>query len=168
MDLYLMRHGDAVDLGDQGAETDEERMLSRRGREQTRQVARGLRVLGCRPQAVFTSPLVRARQTAEIVAQVLGLQRAVKAADVLMPGTPVAEVRRWLGRLRDDSVMLVGHMPDLGVLAGSLVSRSGDVAIAFKKSGICRIEIPRAGRAQGTLEWLAPPALLQRPARRRD
>ena len=166
MELYLMRHGAAVNVGEQGARTDAERMLSAEGVEKTTAVARGLKAAGLVDlERVIASPLVRARQTAEIVARVLAPRIEVELADELAPGADPPDVVRWLRSQREARILLVGHMPDLSVLASYLIAGSDRGCIEFKKAGIAKITFDHAvQRGAGCLEWLLPPGLLRRLA----
>lgn len=161
MELYLLRHGSAVDIGEWGVRTDGERMLTRKGRECTEEVLRALREV-CRPQGIWTSPLVRACETAEIAREVLAAEVPVKRLEFLLPGGNTVGLLQWLSSRKEDSLMLVGHMPDLAILAGSLTSGVESGGIAFKKSGVCCIVFEeRIGKGKGQLGWLVTPSLLR-------
>lgn len=165
MNLYLMRHGAAFDIGERTVSTDEERMLTRKGRDSTAAV---ISALGnaCRPERIWTSPLVRARETADIAARVLALGSPAARLASLIPGTDVSRVVKWLNSRRENALMLVGHMPDLSILATVLTSGVKEEGLALKKSGVCCIEFagrPRAGC--GRLMWLVTPPLLSKLSR---
>src|SRR5262245_32744129 len=105
MELYFLRHGVAADVGPEGG-GDAGRPLTVEGIAKIKEEARGLRRLGVRPDIVLTSPLVRARQTAEIVRHALGLDSRV--VDALAPGCDIPRLRDLLGEYRSAaSVMLV-------------------------------------------------------------
>jgi len=165
MILYLLRHGIALAIGEGGTTCDEERMLSKKGRERTAAVAHGLRVLGCRPEAIYSSPLVRAEETAAIVTEILESHPPVRIADVLAAGARLTSVLKWLRGRREGSAMLVGHMPDMAVLAAALASPSGDTGILLKKAAVCRLSFPDTPvSGEGILEWLLQPAALRKLA----
>ena len=157
MQLFLLRHGIAEDRRAGG--TDFDRALTAEGRAQLARVARGLRRLKVAPAAILSSPLVRARQTAEIVAPVLG--RDVEIVDQLAAGVRFEEMLHVIED-RDDagSLMLVGHEPDLSTAAALLVGAPED-ALVLKKVGLIRVDLhgpPAAG--SGQLRWLLTPSQL--------
>ncbi len=119
-DLYLLRHGIAVDPGTPGI-ADGERPLTAKGEKRMSQIARGLRVLDLKLECIVTSPLVRARGTAEIVARELGLLNCLEIANVLQTGTSAATVRRWLRERSEERLLIVGHNPTLSDLVALLV-----------------------------------------------
>jgi phosphohistidine phosphatase len=162
MDLHLMRHGIACELGEHGVTRDSERPLTAEGRQRTRAVARGLLTLDVRPDLIATSTLTRAVETARLVADVLAHARPVEEHDFLEPGARPDEILAWLKGLSAGSVLLVGHMPDLGELASFLLCGALEADIQFKKAAVCRLvfdHAPAAGKAR--LEWLMPPRPLQ-------
>ena len=111
---------------------------------------------------IGTSPLVRARQTAEILADVLDAEKELESCEFLSPGSDVEALIRWLRDVRADSVMIVGHMPDLAHLASAMLAPKASLDIAFKKSGVCCVSfdgMPAAGA--GRLEWLLQPKQLR-------
>jgi len=168
MELYIVRHGDAGQAMQARGRADDERELTREGREETEAVAKALRALGCSPARIGTSPLARARQTAEILADVLDAKKKLENCEFLAPGSDAEDLIRWLRDLRADSVMIVGHMPDLAHLASAMLTPKGSLDIAFKKSGVCCISFggaPAAGA--GRLEWLLQPKQLRGLAKRR-
>lgn len=161
MDVYLMRHGIAQDASAPGREADAARPLSPEGRRKTRAVARGLRRLGVSPVLIGTSPLQRARQTAEIVAAELGVKRIV-VCEALRPGGSLKDLLRWLRSQTAPAVLLVGHEPDLSAHTSRLLTGYGEIRIAFKKAGVAALRFeasPHAGA--GRLLWLLPPRVLR-------
>jgi phosphohistidine phosphatase len=161
MQLYIVRHGIAEDLGAGQARTDAERGLTRKGRERTRQVAGALAALDCRPECIATSPLRRAEETAAILAEVLRPGLEPEACDLLAPGAEADDLAGWLTDRGAGPVMVVGHMPDVAELASQFIAGSAAAEIAFKKAGACRIdfdETPCVGA--GELVWLMQPRQL--------
>jgi phosphohistidine phosphatase len=153
MDLYLIRHADALALGEQSLGQDFERPLSEKGISQAKQLADWLQEEAIRLDAVFTSPLVRAQQTAEaLINQTPTI--SLRVCEELAPGgkpKPVAKIlRQWGGQ----SAALVGHMPDLGVLAAWLIgSKKAQIDIA--KAGVAVITAEdKPGKGRGTLNLL--------------
>jgi phosphohistidine phosphatase len=164
MKLYLMRHGIAEETGHGDPARDRERRLTPVGAERVCEIARGLRRLGVKPDVLFTSPLVRARQTAEIVAEVLGLTDRLEETEYLGVPPDSAALVRQISKLRPrpDGVMLVGHEPHLSELTALLIAGTHGATLTFKKGGLARLEAPtlEAGRC-ATLEWLLPPRALR-------
>lgn len=157
MQLILMRHGDALDVGTPGVRRDAERPLSDRGRRTTAFVARTLVDHGLRPGRVLCSPLLRAEQTAAIVAEQCG-GIAVQACEALEPGGSPADVTVAVRLASEACVVAVGHMPDLAELTAYLVDAGTGARFAYRKSGVGLIVFDGAPRGSaGHLEWFAPP-----------
>jgi phosphohistidine phosphatase len=150
MELLIIRHGQAVDdapgLGDAG------RWLTGKGRKLTRRVARWLaKHKDRRPAVIWTSPLVRSVQTAEIIAEAAELTEGVSVVAELSPTRDTAELLRLLS-LRQDAqpLALVGHEPSLSMLVTSLL---GDVGwTGLKKSGV--VAVSWDGRGPGTQRFV--------------
>ena len=160
MKLYLMRHGIALELAEAGVASDEERPLSPKGRKKTRQVAQGLATLDVRPEVVASSPLLRARETAEIVADVLDAR--IDLCPALAPGGKIKDLVEWLEEAAEDTILAAGHMPDLAETLSYLISGDARARFEFKKAAVALVEFdgrPRIGA--GTLAWLLPPAVLR-------
>jgi phosphohistidine phosphatase len=163
--LFLMRHGIAADLGEGGVLKDEDRPLTQEGRARMLQAAAGLRELGLKFNVILTSPLLRCRQTAEAVAEVLDLQHKVKVINALAPGRAFiegegkhAEIFLEIGAYQFDKALLVGHMPDLAELASFLLSGNRNLNIEFRKGSVCAIEVSSLPpRGPGLLRWLLTP-----------
>jgi phosphohistidine phosphatase len=158
--LYLVRHGVAAERGDEWPD-DTKRPLVPRGIARLRRSARGLQALGLHFDVILTSPLVRARQTAEILAAGFTPKPPVRTIDSLAPGSAYAGFLDDLGtHTRGTAIACVGHEPDLGELAARLLRARG--TIEFKKGAICRIDLdslPPSG--PGHLKWLATPRMLR-------
>lgn len=170
MNLYILRHGIAVEHGEPGFKTDSERPLTPEGRRELRRVADAAENLDLRFGLVLSSPLVRARQTAEIISKRLKLKKRLAFSDELVPdGDPGALVGQ-LNELKPapESVLLVGHEPYLSRLIAQLISGNEDLNIDFKKGGLCKLECDRLqfGRC-ATLAWLLTPKQMKLMASRR-
>lgn len=153
MQLYLVRHGAAQDTAPGG---DRQRALTAEGRAQLRGVAERLATEKETPQEIWSSPLVRAAQTAEILAAGLRLSAPVETAEELAPGAQAALVLARLSAKPDAArIALVGHEPDLSTLARALTGREGG---GLDKGAIWRIDLP-APPAPGTgqLVWKLSP-----------
>jgi phosphohistidine phosphatase len=160
-ELFLIRHGLAEERGDAWPD-DTKRPLTGEGMSRLRKAVRGLAGIGVSLDVVLTSPLVRARQTADIVAAGLSPHPPIVSVDSLAPGGPfvaiVADLEKHARRTR---AALVGHEPGLGELAARLIGSRHP--IEFKKGAVCRIDlddIPPAG--PGHLRWMLTPKILRR------
>ncbi len=164
MELYLIRHGIAVErLIDT---KDEERSLTEIGRQKTRKVAQRLDELGLRFDLILTSPLVRSRQTAEILYS-FGLSSQMEESTSLAPDGDIYTWLGWLEQWRQVTsgslvLALVGHEPALGEWAEILVWGEARSGLVLKKAGIIGLTLPEAGSAVGRsqLFWLTPPKFL--------
>jgi phosphohistidine phosphatase len=163
IELYLVRHGLAAERG--GSGDDRQRPLTRAGIRRTRAVAKRLREAGLRFERVLTSPLVRARQTADILHDV-GLTRRTEESPLLGPGGDFTRWLRWLARWRDQGgqrLALVGHEPDLGEWAERLVWGGVRHQLVLKKAGVIGLTLPARGSPVGKslLFLLVPPRFLR-------
>lgn len=158
-DLYLLRHGLAVPHGEPGM-SDDERPLTSKGEKHVKQVAQGLARLDLEVDRILTSPLPRARKTAEIVADVLGIGKRLELVDILGAGSQAATIREWLGTRTEDRLMLVGHNPSLSDLINLLIAAGPSaLPIELEKAGVAALSGTISSPMQ--LEWLAPPRLLR-------
>jgi phosphohistidine phosphatase len=158
--LDLLRHADAGDpMAWDGS--DAARPLSDKGRKQSKRLGEHLASIGYRPDAVITSPKLRAVETAEIVAKAVGAKMRVD--ERLAGGLDLATVDAIVADAGDpERVMLVGHDPDFSDLLAVMCRAAG---VTLRKGALARIEIDRPLEAgAGTLRWLIPPDAL-RPAR---
>ena len=162
MDLLIVRHAIAFERSTQRWPDDGKRPLSPRGVLRAHQAAAGLKLLAARPQRVLSSPLLRTRQTAEILTRSARWPKAVECP-LLAPGSSPERLLALLAGLRERRIAIVGHQPDLGSLLSACLP--GDVASAafeLKKMGAALVEFPGSARGgHGTLLWLAPPRLLR-------
>ena len=130
-----------------------------------KQAAAGLKELALKFNVILTSPLLRCRQTAEAVAEVLDLQHRVKIMESLAPGKAFAtgegghaEIFLELGAYQFDKALLVGHMPDLSEVASFLLAGNRNLNIEFKKGTLCAIEVTSLPpRGPGLLRYLLTP-----------
>jgi phosphohistidine phosphatase len=170
MNLYLMRHGIAVESDDPAVTQDNQRALTSKGAKRLRRAARGLRYLDISFDGILTSPVLRARQTAEIVATALGLESRLEEVSGLAPESTVEHLLFGLERYQDRKhILMVGHEPLLGKTIGSLLCGGGHgLEIDLRKGSLCRIEIDGLPLSSpGILHWhLAPKQLRLLGARR--
>jgi len=161
LELYLIRHGVAAERGEDYPD-DSKRPLTSAGMVKLRREAKALNALEVSFDLIITSPLVRTRQTAEIVAETLQGKPSVVTSDALAPaGTPAGVVQELAKHARKARIALVGHEPNLGELAGRLIGAKSP--IEFKKGAICRIDfdvLPPKGLGQ--LRWFIPPRVLRK------
>jgi phosphohistidine phosphatase len=160
MELFLLRHAPAVERGARGFENDSARPLTPKGRRQMRKTAAALKKLAPPFDLILSSPCLRARQTAEIVAAGLKLKKRLKFSNALAPGGGAALLLRQLGREKPapDKILLVGHEPDLSRLVSLLTAGGPQLQLDFKKGGLCKLEAGklRAGKC-AALAWLLTP-----------
>jgi phosphohistidine phosphatase len=160
MNLYLLRHGIAVEPGSPGYAKDADRPLTPEGERKLRQVAHAMDALGLSFDLILSSPYVRARQTAESVAAGLKARQQLELSDCLTPGGSTKKLVELLHRLAPspESVLLVGHEPYLSGLISLLVSGKETFSVTMKKGGLCKLstESLEHGRC-AALEWLLTP-----------
>jgi phosphohistidine phosphatase len=143
MKIYILRHGEAVDEDVVGG-SDEARILTPKGEEAVRHAARGIVRLEIKPEVIWTSPLSRAAQTARITAEVLKCEKALKARKELEPGADPGVLAGLIQQETDgESVMLVGHNPDLELFVQYLISETDQANISLKKGGLAAVEADR-------------------------
>lgn len=165
MQLFIVRHGHAVDMQSSGLSSDSDRVLSEKGLVRTRQAARGFAVLQTPVARIVSSPLIRARQTADIFADELGYKGRMIIRDDLEPGADPSTLFPWLRSLSDKPTMLVGHMPNVAVLAGLFVCGSDVTDLRFQKTSLCSLSVD-SSLLPGTacVDSFLPPAVLRRLA----
>ena len=166
--IYLVRHAIAGRATE--GMSDADRALTSAGEEKMRRAAAGLEGLGVAPDVILTSPLRRAEETATVVANVLSSQPPVEIYPPLAPGHDASQVLRGLHRYRSTrELMLVGHEPDMSLLAAQLLTESTALApLPFKKGAVAAIRVDSVPpRAAGKLLWFMTPKQLRAMAERR-
>jgi phosphohistidine phosphatase len=163
-DLYLVRHALAAERGDEWPD-DSKRPLTETGITRFREVVHGLEWMKVQIDEIFTSPLVRARQTANLLAHGLSGKAAVKILDALAPGNSPRAIMNELSRSSGQRrIAVVGHEPGLGELAAHLIGSRR--ALPFKKGGVCHLALQGlTSRRPGELVWFLPPKVLRRIGR---
>jgi phosphohistidine phosphatase len=161
MNVYLLRHAQALDLGEAGVQTDEERPLSDEGLRQMEIVSDAVKRLGLKFDEIITSPLRRALETAQELRRHLELpETAVITCDKLEPGGSTKKVMKYLRSREANEVVLVGHAPELPTYAAWLIG-SKDCQLEIAKAGLVYIRCDAAPRkGVGTLVWMLTPELL--------
>lgn len=157
MKIYFLRHGLAGERSE-WKHDDAARPLTDEGIDKMKRIAATLAALDLGLGVIVTSPLVRAKQTAEIVAQTLNLKLIEDAR--LAPGFNVEQLHALLLDHPDaEALMVVGHEPDFSDTISALI---GGGRIVCKKGGLALVELPNAQSRKGELVWLIPPKVLAR------
>mgnify|MGYP001373272933 CR=1 FL=1 len=159
--LYLLRHAEAEALSPSGLDAD--RALTEAGARRMKAVARAIARMEPDFDAVLVSPLLRARQTVEPVVAACRYRGEARVTEALLPG---ADPRSLLEELEEggwETVLAVGHEPNLGRLFGRLVSGRRDVEVPVKKASLSVFEIhAHLGADRADLKSYLPPRLLER------
>lgn len=159
MIVYFLRHASAGEpVSD--PKKDEKRPLDRDGIQQCGQVGRALAALDAQVDAVISSPLKRASQTASLVANEIGYEGKLHFTDALRPNASFSQFRELLRQHdRADAIMLVGHNPNFSEFVGRLISSNGGEAeIDLKKGAVARVETKRNN---GVLQWCMTPKMVR-------
>lgn len=165
MELYILRHAIAEERSGSIPGGDSQRRLTAEGKKKMRRAAKGMKAAKLCFDLILSSPFVRAKQTAEIAAEVLGLSNRLELSTALAAdGNPkelIDELRRCHKRRK--SILLVGHEPYLSRLISLLISGDTSIAIDLKKGGLCKLSAASLhyGRC-ATLEWLLTPRQMVR------
>jgi phosphohistidine phosphatase len=163
MEIYVVRHGIAIDREDPKCPPDPERYLTEEGVEKTKRVAAAVAALSATPDLLLSSPYVRAIETAEIFAVALDYpKQKIRRTDLLLPGAEPTLFFRELAKDKQSSAIFIfGHAPQLDdIIAASLGAKQHITSL--KKAGVALIELKRVSPPNGQLVWLAPPKLLRR------
>lgn len=159
--IYLLRHAEAEDVSPTGRDGD--RRLTDAGHRRMKAIARAIARLEIAPEEILVSPLVRARQTAEPVAQALGFEKPLRETLHLVPSAAPDAILDEIARLGRSSVLLVGHQPHLGRVAGRLLSHRSDAELPMKKAALAAFEVdgdPSLDDAE--LKLFVPPRVLEK------
>ncbi|MEP7346918.1 MAG: histidine phosphatase family protein [Gemmatimonadaceae bacterium] len=164
MQLLLIRHAIAEEREDYAStgKRDAERPLTPYGRRRMSRNARGLRRIAPKIDILVSSPYTRARETARIVAETLGI-KSTEITETLIPEKHPKEFLAWVaGQPEDAVVAAVGHEPHLGRLLQWAIARQEESRVAFKKGGACLLEFdPSVKAGLAVLQWLVTPAQLR-------
>jgi phosphohistidine phosphatase len=155
MIIYFLRHASA---GEPlvSPKKDEKRALDKEGIEQCGYVGRALAAIEAQVDVIISSPLKRATQTASLVGNEMGYEGKLQIDSGLKPGATFADFRRLLEKYaRQESIMVVGHNPNLSQFLGSVISESGcEASVDLKKGAVARVDMRRSS---GTLLWCLTP-----------
>lgn len=160
MKLYLLRHADAGEASAEGYTTDAARALTPKGIKRTRQLANALRQMEIAFDVILSSPLIRAQQTAGILARSLQLEKQLRLSSQLAPDGALPDVLALIEstRAKANSILLVGHEPNLSRLVSLLCTGGTHLNLTLKKGGLCRLELTEVKSGPcATLEWLLSP-----------
>jgi phosphohistidine phosphatase len=160
MDIYFLRHANAGEPKLNPAK-DEKRPLDKLGIEQSHDVGRALAALDVTVDAIISSPLRRAMQTASVVANEIGYEDKVIADPALEPGASYEQFQELVARhSRKEAIMVVGHNPNMTEFLNRLLAGGGELhAIELKKGSIARVE--KLARRPAALRWLMTPKLVR-------
>ena len=159
MKLILVRHAEAMAKGEPGIDRDEDRPLTDHGRDQAQKLAEAFLAHGVTPDAIVTSPLVRAKQTAEPLLPLLpGTAKEPVFCDYLVPGEyKPKKLSKFVAGLEKGVVVLVGHNPDLSIYAGWLLG-ADDTSVELEKGAAALYEFEDGvEKGDGRLTWLVTP-----------
>ena len=155
MKLLLVRHAAAVPSGTPGV-PDDERPLTSEGAAKFRVAAKGLARIARRPDVLLTSPLPRARATADIAAQ--AFKRIEPTVEPALAHGSVDQILTALGRRPSDAtIAVVGHEPTLSMVLARLLGAVDGERLAFKKGGAALVDLPDGPSGGGRLVWVLKP-----------
>lgn len=157
-EIFVIRHGIADDASEHNG-SDEERQLTKKGREKVRGVAKYLQSRRIRFDTVISSPLVRARETAEIMHTACSRSKNLMISDLLLPDGSYDELIAFLNNMPEEHVAIVGHEPFLSGFVSYSLSRSSLPYVRMKKAGVaCLLCEDRIEAGDCVLAWLMGPA----------
>lgn len=157
MQLWLLRHADALPT----AESDDVRPLSAKGEEQARRVARFCKRHELRPGIVLSSPFLRADQTARTVAEALGVE-FLPCAFLAAGMSPSLAFEELPAFRRFETVLIVGHEPDLSALGGALLGTGKAGALHMRKAALAALEVDSLTPGGARLDFLVPAKLMEK------
>jgi phosphohistidine phosphatase len=162
MNLYIVRHAIAVERGTPDYDDDSQRPLTDKGSKKMKKIAKGLHQFGVELDTILTSPYVRARDTAKILAGEYAMEdRILFSENLIPPGNFDALVNEIHEKYEVANLALVGHEPMLSQFISWLVSGNKEMNINFKKGGVGCLSVENLYKdRRATLEWLLTPALL--------
>ena len=161
MQVYLLRHAIAVPRGTASFPNDD-RPLTEDGIKKMTKAAKGAAKILPTIEIILTSPLKRAYETASILAKAIGAEHRLEICKFLQPNGSMKNVMSTLAKYKDlQSILIVGHGPDIGFIAAALLGSTDDF-IEFKKGALCCIEVESIPpKNHGTLLWHLPPRFLR-------
>ena len=163
MELYIVRHGIAIDREDPKCPADPERFLTEEGIDKTKEIAKRVAGFKIKPDLLISSPYVRAIQTAELFAAAFDYpKQKIRRSDSLLPGTESSHFFKEIAKEKNVStIFCFGHAPQLDELVATALGSKHHVT-QLKKAGVAAIELKRLSPPSGQLLWLATPKLLRK------
>jgi phosphohistidine phosphatase len=168
MELYVIRHAEAVALGEQGITEDSERPLTEQGERQAKALGAGLPAVGVQLELVLTSPLVRARQTADGLVEHWNAEGkpAIEVCEPLALAFKPRKLARAINAVDKQQLAIVGHEPSLSTWTAWLIG-SRKAQLELKKAAVAKIQVDGAvAKGAGQLVWLVPPEWFLKGKRR--
>ncbi len=160
MEMFLLRHGIAVERGTAGFKKDSARPLVPKGKKQLKKICRAMKAMELEFDLILASPFFRTRETAEIIAAGLKAKKKLHFSGALTPEKKPYHVIRRLQKIRPlpERILLVGHEPFLSRFISLLVTGEPDLQMDFAKGGLCKLEVTELieGRC-AELIWLLTP-----------
>lgn len=153
MYIYIVRHGLAGERDSAQWPDDSDRPLTSEGKIRFRRVAEMLTQRGVAPRRIATSPLVRCRQTAELLKAELPDETTLEELEALAPGSDLKALMAWTRQADGEDVAWVGHAPDVEELTAALIG-DGSAGICFKKGAVAAVRFDNLSAGHGELEWL--------------
>jgi phosphohistidine phosphatase len=159
MEIYFLRHANAG-RPNINREKDEQRPLDKTGIEQCQVMGGALASLGVKPDVIISSPLVRARETASIVADEIGHREKIVLDNAMRPDAEYSDFQQLLARYKSaDAIMVVGHNPSQTEFLNRLLTGNSSEAIELKKGAVARIDME--ARKPAVLKWIMPPKVVR-------
>ena len=163
MNLYLMRHAEAADLGAEGATSDADRPLTEKGQGQAQLMGRLLRRLDVKLELVLTSPFARARETADLLIEEYGGHVDILDDETFVPDGAESDMWATIARTSRSRVLAVGHLPSIGDLAAALMGSRAAQPLHFHKASLAALVTDDGHRRpHATLEWMVWPSVARR------
>ena len=160
MVLYLVRHAWSEERNEDRWPDDAQRPLTDEGQKRFNKFLKQLTDIRFAPQVIATSPLVRCRQTAEIIARRFPSKPKIVPVDALAPHSDLEALLQWTAEREEEEVAWVGHSPDVEQLAAKLIS-DGSLSMRFRKGAIMAIRFDEPiGQGKGELQWFATAKLM--------
>ena len=160
MNLYILRHAIAEERDADKFPDDSKRPLTDKGAKRMKRIAEGMVALGMEFDLILSSSYARAKQTAEIVAQVCGAETKLKFSKHLETGDSEKLIDEINNLANIEHVLLVGHEPDLSELISVLLVGDGSLPLTMKKGGLCKLTVGKLKYGQcASLDWLVPPSI---------
>jgi phosphohistidine phosphatase len=161
MNIYILRHGIAMEREGWQEKDDSQRPLTIDGEKQLKKISKALEKMELKFDLILSSPFERAKKTAEIVAEKLDLKKMLKFSDNLTPEGDLESLVAEINKLKPENLLLVGHEPYLSKLTAQLIS-NGDMEMDFKKSGLCKLKTEKLQFNRcAKLCWLLTPKQME-------